>query len=695
MYFGVDYYPEHWVHPYAGLPEDPEARWARDVELMVEAGVNAVRMGEFAWGLYEPEEGCFKFDWMRRAMDLCHQAGIKVVLGTPTAAPPIWLAKLHPGILPVDRDGLVKHEGTRRAYCLNSDVYWEYSRRIVTALAHALGKHPALIAWQIDNGLGGHETVEAFNEETRHDWHAWLKAKYETVERLNDMLGLSFWSQRVTRFEDVPMPMRAPAEHNPALVIDWMRFSSDTLVAYLRMQADLLHELTPGIPATHNLRALSRDFDHFDVAEALDFVSLDHNAVIRTKSAELACEIDMMRSLKKTGIRTPDGDGGFWVIEQKAGNVHWQDVNSLVRPGVVRLFTYQLVSRGASGVFYFFWRKPRIGPEKFYGGVLSHDGRSENRTFREIKQVGLELQKLAPVLKNTTVEAEVCILFSHENDWSLKHTRQLTSHFNQREHIQLFHTALHDRNIPVDFARPTEDLSKYKLVFAPSLQLMAGGEADQLKLYVQNGGTLVATFNTGLVDEHHIAPDCGCPHDLTDLFGLEVTEFDPLPPGEENHINFKGSFTATHLHPARLWCDVIEPRECQVIAVYGKDFYAGKPAMTMNQYGQGRAIYIGTMSHQHFYYDLVSWLRQLCNLSPLMKVPDTVEVSMRQSGGNKIFFLLNHQTTAVRIAFYKPMHDFLTGQTFTGNYDLPPHGVLVLDEHVEHVSGSAAARHQP
>lgn len=680
MYFGVDYHPEHWVYPYAGTEEEPESRWKRDVELMVDAGVNVVRMGEFAWGLYEPEEGKFDFAWMRRAMDLLQQAGIKVVLATPTAAPPVWLAHKHPGILPLDERGLVKHEGTRRACCLNSGVFWEYSRKIVTALASALGDHPQLVAWQIDNGLGGHRTETSFNDETRADWHAWLKAKYETIERLNNLLGLNFWTQRVTQFEDVPMPMHAPTVHNPALVLDWLRFSSDTLVAYVRMQANLLRELTPRLPVTNNLRALWRNFDHFDVADVLDFVSLDSNATIKTKSSELACEIDMMRSLKKQDVRTPDGDCGFWVIEQKAGNVNWQDANSLVRPGVVRLFTYQLVSRGACGVLYFFWRQPRIGSEKFYGGVLGHDGNPDNRVYKEIKQIGHELKRLAPVLKGTCVAAEACILFSHENDWHLKFVHQPTRFFSYREHIQLFYNALHDRNIPVSFARPTEDLSKYRIVFAPSLSLLAGGEADLLKMYVHAGGTLVSTFNTGLVDEHHIAPDTGLPHDMTDLFGLEVKEFDPLPPGEENHLAFRGNFPTTHLHPARLWCDIIEPNGCQVIATYAKDFYAGKPALTVNEFGAGRAIYVGTMSSPAFYYDLVTWLRSAMNLHQLLKVPDTVEVSMREKEGQRVFFLLNHQNSPVRLQFYKPMHDFLTGQTFSGAYDLPPHGVLVLDE---------------
>ena len=681
MQLGSDYYPEHWVYPYAGTPEAPESRWERDAELMVAAGLGIVRMGEFSWGLYEPEEGKYDFDWMKRAMDVMAKAGIRVILGTPTAAPPLWLARKHPEILPLDERGLPKHEGTRKAYCMNSDVYWEYCRKIITELAKALGQHPQLVGWQIDNGLGGHGTVSSFNEETRRDWHAWIKAKYQTIDRLNELMGLRFWAQTVTDWNQVPMPMVAPTLHNPALVVDWMRFSSDTLVAFARMQTDLLHELTPGLPVTNNLRALSRNFDHFDVADVLDFVGMDSEATINTRSAEIACALDMMRSLKKTGIKSPGGeDCGFWVVEQKAGNVDWQDVNSLVRPGVVRLFTYQCVSRGATGLLYFFWRQPRIGVEKFYGGVLTHDGQGSNRVYREISQVGDEMKLLAPVLKGTSVTAETCILFSHENEWALQQRPFVNKFFNHRDHLQLFYTALHDRNIPVDFCRPTEDLSKYKLVIAPSLHLLAGGEADLLKLYVQNGGTVVGTFNTGLVDEHHIAPDSGYPHDLTDLFGMQVIEFDPLPPGEENHLTFKGAFPTSHLHPAKLWCDIIEPKECQILATYAKDFYAGRPAMTMNTFGLGKAIYIGTQSHQHFYYDLMVWLRQVCNLFPLLKVPDTVEVSLRQKGDTKVYFLLNHQSSPVRIQFYKPMHDFLTDGLLQGNYDLPPHGVLILGE---------------
>jgi beta-galactosidase len=305
-----------------------------------------------------------------------------------------------------------------------------------------------------------------------------------------------------------------------------------------------------------------------------------------------------------------------------------------------------------------------------------------------VSQIGDEMKLLAPVLKGTKVVAETAIIYSHANSWALQFPMQPSKLFQQREHAMLFYNALHDRNIPVDFVPPpitdedTESLSKYKVVFAPSLHLLAGGEADRLKLYVQTGGTLVSTFNTGLVDEHNIAPDTGYPHDLSDLFGLEVQEFDPIPADAENHVVFKGAFPASHLYSARIWCDIIEPKECEVLATFSQDFYAGRPAMTVNQYGLGRAVYIGTMFPQPFYYDLINWLRQVCSLFPLLKVPDTVEVSMRQKDDTRIYFLLNHQTTPVRVHFYKPVHDYLTGNALTGNYDLPPHGVLVLDEKV-------------
>ena len=676
MYFGADYYPEHWVFPFDGTAEEPESRWAQDAQLMAHAGMNVVRMGEFSWGLCERQEGKYDFAWLRRAMDAFARSGIKIVLSTPTAAPPIWLLQKHPEILPLDENGQPRREGTRRAYCMNSDVYWEYSKKIVRAMADALGDHPDIVAWQIDNGVGRHNTEYAFNPETKRDWHAWLKSKYETVDLLNERMGLRFWGQVVNSHEEVPMPLPTPTAHNPSLITDWRRFSSDTCVAFIRMQAEILREITPKIPTTTTLRPYATQIDNFDLAEAVDLVSLDSDAAVGNKSAENAMTIDIARSLKKNGEAE-----GFWVMEQKAGNVAWAEANSLVRPGVVRLFSYQLLSRGATGLLYFYWRMPRIGPEKFYGGVLTHDGLAKNRMFQEVMQVGTELQTLQPLLAGTQVKADVAILLSHPSDWALNQPMRPNKFFSQREHVQLFYSALHDRNILVDFARPTDDLSKYKLVIAPSLHMVAGGEADVLRLYVHNGGTLVGTFNTGLVDENNVAAT-DPPYEMTDMFGLKVLEFDPLPPGEENHITIKGGFPTTGLHSARLWCDIIEPGECQVLGTYAQDFYAGKAAITMNQFGEGRAIYVGTMSSLPFYYDLVSWLRQICALNPLLRVPDQVEVSMRTRGDYRIYFLLNHNPQSVHVQFYKPVRDCLTGKPISGGYDIPAKDLLIVDEQV-------------
>src|SRR5438094_10242468 len=320
MYFGVDYHPEQWVYPYGGTAEKPEGAWQRDVELMAAAGINVVRIGEFTWGLCETEEGKYDFAWLGRVMDLLGKAGINVVLATPTAAPPIWLTKKHPEILPVDERGLVKHEGTRRAVCLNSDVFWNYSKGIVENMAKALGKHPHLIAWQIDNGLGGNFTEASFNEDTRRDWHGWLEAKYETIARLNQLMGLRHWGQVVANWNEVPMPMSAHALHNATFVLDWCRVCSDTIVQFVKMQADLLHELTPQCPVTTNLRPLLHRFDHFDLAEVIDFVSIESTAALKAKYSELACELDMLRSLMNTVLRTPDRDARYWVMQQKTRN---------------------------------------------------------------------------------------------------------------------------------------------------------------------------------------------------------------------------------------------------------------------------------------------------------------------------------------------------------------------------------------
>ncbi len=272
-------------------------------------------------------------------------------------------------------------------------------------MAEALGKHPQLIAWQIDNNVGAHSMQPSFNEETRRDWHAWLKAKYETIDRLNDLMGTRFWGQTVRDWSHVPMPRLAPAPHNPALMLDWRRFCSDTIVAFVRMQAETParnHAPRPGHHQYPRLRPAGRSVRRRR-GPGFRLPQQQRHHQIQIGRERLRSRFAPLRS-RRPGSKRPPATTGFWVIEQKAGHVNWQDVNSLVRPGVVRLFTYQTISRGANGVLYFFWRQPRIGQEKFYGGVLTHDGRGENRIYKEISQIGQEIKRLGPALEGTEVK---------------------------------------------------------------------------------------------------------------------------------------------------------------------------------------------------------------------------------------------------------------------------------------------------
>ena len=680
MYFGADYYPGHWVFPYDGSAEQPEARWEEDARLMAAAGMNVVRMGEYSWGLCEANEGQFDFAWLRRAMDILGRHGLKIVLGTPTAAPPLWLTRKHPEVLPMDEHGLRHREGTRHAYCLNSDIYWDYCRKVVSAMAAALGNHPDLIAWQVDDKVGRGSTEYSFNPETRRDWQAWLKSKYGTIEELNTGLGTTFRGQQVTAWNEIPMPMAAPDAHNPALLLDWRRFASDTCVAFVRMQVDILHGLCPTLPVTTNLRPFAAHFDYSDLADGLDFVALDTDEDAKNRPAERACLIDFARSLKKGGQRTPDGDEGFWAMEQKVGRINWGEASSLFRPGVVRLLCYQLISRGASGLLCQYWRPPRIGTDQFDGGVLPHSGITTQRMYKEIRQLGTELARLAPLLAGSKVVADACILHSQPSEWAADQSRRPNPRFHPREVMGYFYHALHGRNILVDFARPSEDLSGYKLVIVPALQLLSGAEVDALKLYVHNGGILIATCHTGLVDEYHIAPTTGLPYDMTDLFGMEVVEWDAIPPSDDNQLAVRTALPTTGSHPARLWCDLIEVATAQVLATYGRDFYAGTAVITMNDFGAGKAIYLGTVSHQMFYNDLIVWARTVAKIAPHFRVPDTIELCIRHKDGQRLIFLLNHGALSVRLQFFHPVHDHLTDAKLSGAYDLPAQGVLVLTE---------------
>jgi len=262
---GVCYYPEHW----------PESWWADDARRMVEAGISYVRIGEFAWSRYEPERGTFNWGWLDRAIEILGKAGLKVVLGTPTCTPPKWLVDEHPEMIPIDEQGRPRGFGSRRHYTFSSQAYFEESRRIVEILAQRYGKNAYIDGWQTDNEYGCHDTILSWGPEDLKGFRNWLRRTYQSPDQLNEAWGNAFWSMDVTSFDQVILPNLAVTETNPAAKLDFWRFQSDQVVAYNRMQCDIIRAHSPGRWITHNMMGFFNEFDHWAVGDDLDLASWD------------------------------------------------------------------------------------------------------------------------------------------------------------------------------------------------------------------------------------------------------------------------------------------------------------------------------------------------------------------------------------------------------------------------------------
>ncbi len=661
MYLGADYYPEHW---------DKE-RWPKDAEMMAEAGLNVVRLAEFAWSRLEPQEGVFDFNWLDEVIEILSGKGISVVMCTPTATPPQWMYNLHPDILPVDRNRIRKNQGSRRHYCLNNPTYHDYTRRIVEKMAAHYSDNPAVIGWQIDNEFGCHNTTRCYCDYCLRAFQEWAKDKYGSLEALNKAWGTIFWSQVYMDWEEIPLPWSTPAALNPSLTLDFFRFSSDSNVRYQQLQIDILRRLAGDQFITHNLMGLFDEIDYFALARSLDFVAWDNypglNLSGEANSIRVSLSHDLMRGLKRSN---------FWVMEERSGQPGGDYIFPATRPGDIRLWTYQAIAHGADAVVYFRWRTCRFGAEEYWHGIIDHNGK-ENRRFEEVKRIGEEIKKVGEQIERSQIKAEVAILLSYDFRWAFK-IQPHTPAFNYEQHLLNYYTSLHNANIPVDIISPREDLSQYKLVIAPTLFLLDDEIVANLYRYVENGGILVTTFRSGVKDWSNVVTEKDLPGELSKLFGIVVREYDPLPTGKTNTIRL--------IHPelepweleAKVWCDVISTQQAEVVAEYTQDYYAQSPAVTINQYGSGYAVYVGTIGEDKFYQTLLSWLSNKAGVRYLLRTQLGVEVTQRVKDDVALLFLLNHNQEARMVNIDGRYEDLLTGEKVEANVSLSPKGVRIL-----------------
>jgi beta-galactosidase len=661
FYFGVDYYPEHW----------PESRWETDARMMREAGVNVVRLGEFAWSLLEPEDGIFDFSWLDRAMKVLAQVDIQVVLGTPSATPPPWLWQKLPDSVLVDETGTPREYGGRREYSPTHVRYRTHAVRVARAMGMHYASNPQVIGWQIDNELGD----RCYSAGTRLEFQKWLRGHYGTLNALNESWGTCFWSQTYTDWSQIPVPTkRVQAQHNPSLHLDYYRFMSDVYVEFQQLQVDVLREVCPPTQfITHNFMGFAYpNINYFDLAKSLDLVTWDNyprGFWITTPDihpAPLALSHATMRGLKKKN---------FWVMEQQSGQGSWDTLPPMTKPGEIALWSYQAIAHGADGIVFFRWRTSRFGVEQYWHGILDHDGQGRRR-YAEVRQMGLEIARIGSLIAGSEVRAEVAIMLSYDTRFAFQ-IQPNNPDFSYNRHIADYYQALHQANVPVDVVAPNDDLAGYKLVIVPSLYITEVETVRKLTAFVERGGTLIVTARSGVKDHTNVVVDQTLPGLLAPLCGVEVQEYDSPLVGERVMLRF-----VTTEYPgagqAAIWCDILKPTTARVLAEYDQAFYAGQPAITVNAVGQGQVIYVGTIGDAVLVNSLADYAVRIAGVADGLATPQGVEAVTRWKGDRPLLFLLNHTDSVQSITVDEGYHDLISARPQSDTIGLQPKQVMIL-----------------
>ena len=635
---GGDYNPEQWLK----RPDILE----KDIDMLEESGCNVVSLGIFSWSTLEPEEGVFNFGWLQEIIDKLYKRGISTILATPSGARPKWMADKYPEVLRVDETRHRALFGFRHNHCYTSSVYREKVHIINKKLAQEVSTHPGVILWHISNEYGGECHCPLCQEAFR----GWLKEKYQTIENLNDKWCTTFWSHTYNSFDQIESPSKIGETQLHALNLDWKRFVTHQTADFIHHEIAALREGGSTLPTTANLMHYFGGLDYFKIAKEIDVVSWDtyptwhKEAVIDTAYDNGMCH-DLMRSLKGKP---------FFQMESCPTSTNWQSVSKLKKPGMLLAGSLQAVAHGSDSVLYFQLRQSQGASEKFHGAVIDHYGKEDTRVFREVTEVGEVLEQIQETV-GTNMKSQAAVLYDRENDWAIADVQgPRNEDMHYRENVQKNYRALREQGLNVDIIAMEHDLADYKVLAAPMAYMFKDGYEEKLRIYVENGGTLVLSYWSGLVDGTDKCFLDGTPYGLMDVTGIRSAEIDALYDWEENHaIPEAGSHLGiSNVYSCKNLCELVEVSDAEVLMRYGEDFYQGYPVLTHKAFGKGHVYYVCADMELGFYQDFYGRVAAEAGLkSPVEFIPEGVAVTVRESEDTEYLFIQNYarkpQTVAV------------------------------------------------
>jgi beta-galactosidase len=649
LLLGAAWYPEQW----------PESRWDEDLRLMEAAHINFARVGEFAWSRMEPSEGKYDLDWLERAIKKAGEHHVLIVIGTPTAAPPAWLTQKYPDTLRVEPDGRPAVHGNRQHFSFTSPRYRDFCRGIATELAKRFGNNPNVVGWQIDNEYNAY----SFDDYTKKQFQDWLKAKYKTLDNLNDHWTTTYWSQTYDNWSEIPL---GEGYNNPGLRLEWKRFVSDTWASYQQNQIDAIRKYAePRQFITTNFMGFFDGFDHYVVSRALDFASWDDYVGHGHVDADWnGMTHDLTRGFKQRN---------FWVMETQPGMVNWADLNNFLNRGEVRAMAWQAIGHGAEAVEYWQWRSALSGQEQYHGTLVGADG-TPVPLYDEISQMGREFASAGSQIAGTNPVSQVALLYSYDDKWALDFQRH-TEKYDQFGVLRSYYSDLRKLSQSVDVVNPYVPLDSYRLVVAPNLNLIPEDLAKHLMDYVSKGGQLVLGPRSGMKDQYNALLPQRQPGFLADPLGGRVEQFYAL----EKEVPVSGDWGAG---VATVWAEQLKASssDAQVLMKYGASngWLDGQPAVISRTFGKGRITYIGATLDDKLTAAAAEWMVKSSGVTPALgTVPDGIEVCRREGEGKVIFILINFKQETQRVTLPHAMKALLGGANESA-VELPPYGVEVL-----------------